>query len=350
MEIRALRRLIHTEKKDEVTYYFHSKFKFLSTVWNTNVQEEEVEPYFDQISKYDFSDHVFAMKLILDETEFYLEKLISIIQNLLASDLQLSPNTKVSDTISSLSDPLKFFDHLISFHGLNEQKKAFLKDATDEDGYYTPYIKEIAPDGESFTFYDVEEETSTYNVITKIFYDDLKTLVINEFNLSANFIDQLLINQGTNESEIKTLVNRCYNQLIYLHKRVLSDDKYLKYPVIINALNAFESRISGKYSTFIDPKLIESFNPKRCIETPAERLIWNDGSTAFIALFLNLIKNRSISLASSSDLDPIYKKIESFFYVKKKASIKEENEDPTIPYVKGTAVIQYFRKAHSDPK
>jgi hypothetical protein len=348
--IRSLRQLIHIENRPDKTYYRHSNFgiaAFPSSIeLGIPVEYSLIENYIQGITEDTFSDHIFAIKSIIDEADFYLEKLITILQNTTSSDLQLRPNIHTNYGISTFADPLMYFDNLITYGGLENFKQKFISDATSENSAFYPFVLSYSFELEYFEIHPkyLDGNIDSGDLLVVKFADRLRDSLRKESSLSAYLIDQLIIKQGSNESEIKMFVNRLYNQIIFLLNTVSIDERFSKYPDITQALVAIEKRITGKYSSFLDPKLITP------LDAPLERLIWNGSPTDFIGIFSRLI-GKTITLDGNMDLEPVYKKIASFFYVISNKSGKGKNkEDSNSPYIKDSTVIQYFRDAHTNPK
>jgi len=217
-----------------------------------------------------------------------------------------------------LEEPLKFFNHFIFNNGFIRFKNKFF---AVENGIANEYSQYLHTDiAEGYREYLVYNESGLPDNVKKVFFkDELKNLLDRQYAISIEFLDQLVSNNQADNNKLSSILNFHLSNSLGLTDAIKKGPQFGNYIYLLDRLDTYTKRIVDKYSLYLDKALCNMVDPKK-FEIPfIEKLTWNGDVDSFAQSFKKLLEDGKITFKDGKTLDPVFKKLASFFNVKRKS-------------------------------
>lgn len=346
--LESYKKLIRVEQSENGEVYYHSKF-FIDVdfpAYHYGLPPEEVIVDPSGIDEIMFSDYVKAILRSINDIVDFLILLREIFIKTPSSDLPLKSNSSLKPDVSSIVDPLKFFDHFIFHNGFNSFKRNFFP-SDDEQSYMN--VVNINRDEESYIYIE-SDENGNVDEIKVFFAKELHRLLKEQFDISLGLIDQKVKSFQAEPEKMSSVLDLHISHCIGMKDRLNEKSEFKRYADIFDCITSIASRLIDKYSAFINHDLCYRIDPIKYALPLPEKLIWKGKPKEFALTFLKLMdsKNISLSLSGDDDYEPIYKKLVSFFNLKSDPSGRGKKKGSASPFVDDATALQYFREVHAD--
>lgn len=346
-EIRSIKNLINSESLSDSSAYLLGLIKFTDMPEGYGILLPLAEVDYKSIPLNAFSEHIQYLSLILNETENYITNHISIITATPSSDLPLKSNIPPKADVSTLKEPLRFFNHLILNNGLYQFKQDFFHKVSGHGNAFYYDILDVNESEESYTYLDVFEDGSP-KVAQKVFLrDELNTLLDVQLVLSNDYLDQLVSNSQADSKKVSSILDLHLTNCLGLMDFIKSSPELKVYPYINESLSVISKRMVDKYSTFINIDLCNKVDSGK-FEIPIfEKLTWNDSADSFALFFKDSLESKKITLKDVKAAKQLFEKLSSFFNVLPKSKGVGR---PTGEFVKESVVVEKLKNTCNIPK
>jgi hypothetical protein len=338
-ELRSIKNLINSESLSGSPAYLLGLIKFTDMPEGYGMLLPLAEVDYKTLPLNIFSEHIKNFSIILNEAETYITCLTAIITATASSDLPLKPNIPPKPDVSTLEDPLKFFNHFIFNDGFVRFENKFF---TIEYGLGNAYSELLHTNKtEGYREYLVYNESGLPDNVKKVFFkDELKNLLDRQYAISIEFLDQLVSNNQADSNKLSSILNFHLSNSLGLTDAIKKGPKFGNYIYILDRLDTYTKRIVDKYSLYLDKALCNMVDPKKFEIPLIEKLTWNGDGDTFAQFFKKSILDGKITFNDGKSFDPVFKKLASFFNVKFKL---RDSTTHASGYLKESSVIEKFK-------
>ena len=338
-EIRSIKNFINSDSLSDSPAYLLSLIKFTDMPEGYGLLLPLDEVDYKSIPINIFSDHIKYLSLIINETEIYITNLTAIITATPSTDLPTKPNIPPKPDVSTLEEPLKFFNHFIFNNGFIRYKNKFFAVEYGIGNEYSEFLHTNKVEG--YREYMVYNDSGFPENVKKVYFkDELKNLLDKQYAISIEFLDQLVSNNKADSNKLSSILNFHLSNSLGLTEAIKKGPQFGNYIYILDRLDTYTKRIVDKYSLYLDKALCNMVDPKKFEIPLIEKLTWNGDGDSFAQFFKESISSRIITYNDGRYSDPVFKKLASFFNVKFKS---RGSGTHTSEYLNESSVIAKFK-------